>query len=161
MTNYLYLSGRAQEEVRPRMHRRRQPLRPLHGHHQEGRGWGDFQDEIIESLSGDWGDTFIDGACVKVNQSHGPDLKSVTFPFDQIPGLTDNTIPRRLGPKRASKIRFVCMICLWISGCVDYGPLVIQDMCNCDLLGSCLTWPRKMTSASTLSRGPFPLRWRF
>ena len=23
----------------------------------------------------------------------------------QIPGLTDNTIPRRLGPKRASKIR--------------------------------------------------------
>ena len=23
----------------------------------------------------------------------------------EIPGLTDNTIPRRLGPKRASKIR--------------------------------------------------------
>ena len=26
---------------------------------------------------------------------------------NEIPGLTDNTIPRRLGPKRASKIRFV------------------------------------------------------
>ena len=25
----------------------------------------------------------------------------------EIPGLTDNTIPRRLGPKRASKIRSV------------------------------------------------------
>ncbi len=25
----------------------------------------------------------------------------------EIPGLTDNTIPRRLGPKRASKIRYV------------------------------------------------------
>ena len=24
---------------------------------------------------------------------------------NEIPGLTDNTIPRRLGPKRASKIR--------------------------------------------------------
>ena len=37
-------------------------------------------------------------------------LTNLTFPFNQIPGLTDNTIPRRLGPKRASKIRFVCMI---------------------------------------------------
>ena len=29
----------------------------------------------------------------------------LTYPPFQIPGLTDNTIPRRLGPKRASKIR--------------------------------------------------------
>ena len=28
----------------------------------------------------------------------------------EIPGLTDNTIPRRLGPKRASKIRYVMTI---------------------------------------------------
>ena len=43
-------SGRTQEEVCPRMHRRRQPLRPLHGHHQEGRGWGDDHDANLKLM---------------------------------------------------------------------------------------------------------------
>ena len=48
-----------------------------------------------------------------IAKSHSA-LKQLSLPFQdllmspsfQIPGLTDNTIPRRLGPKRASKIRF-------------------------------------------------------
>lgn len=32
-------------------------------------------------------------------------LQNGYFQFQEIPGLTDNQIPRRLGPKRASKIR--------------------------------------------------------
>lgn len=30
---------------------------------------------------------------------------NVLFVLQEIPGLTDSTVPRRLGPKRASKIR--------------------------------------------------------